>query len=326
MGASTIAKQARRSAGVSAAPAVAKSRRHFRLRKKVAGSTERAPSGRHALRAAPVRAGRRRLQGRHTVASASTYKLTDGDKTAQAKTVGTQVAEAAKAAGVSRVVFDRGGNTYTGRVAAFADAPAKPDWNSDDMRQRNRRTFLMPGPQRTAAPAATTPAVAPAASAVTATTAADRSRRRPTTAWTPGREKSTHLERVVTINRVAKVVKGGRRFSFTALVIVGDGAGTRSASATARPRRCPAAIAKGVEEAKKNFFRVPAIAATIPHPVQGEKAAGVVLLKPASPGTGVIAGGPVRAVLECAGVHDVLSKSLGSDNPINIVHATVALR
>jgi small subunit ribosomal protein S5 len=134
---------------------------------------------------------------------------------------------------------------------------------------------------------------------------------------------SQYEERTIKVNRVAKVVKGGRRFSFTALMVIGDGNG-KVGLGYGKAKEAGLAVQKGIEEAKKNLFDVPLAGSTITHPVIGKAGAGQIMMRPAAPGTGVIAGGAARAILEMAGVHDIIAKSLGTTNSINVAHATIA--
>ena len=203
-------------------------------------------------------------------------------KIEQAKMVGAKVAEAAKAAGVESVVFDRNGYLYHGRVKSLADAAREGGLNSDfEMRDNNNRRRN------------------------------DRD----------NQPESDIKDRLVTINRSTKTTKGGHTFTFTGIVVVGDEKG-KVGHGSGRSREVVTAIQKGIEDAKKNMVEVPVINGTVPHAQEAVYAGARVLVKPATPGTGVIAGGAMRAVLESAGIKDVLAKSLGSSNTQNVVKAT----
>ena len=272
-------------------------KRHARVRRKISGTPEcprlnvfRSNAHIHAQIIDDVNGV--------TLVSASSVemKLENGGNIAAATAVGKEIAERAIAKEIKNVVFDRGGYIYHGRVKALAEAAREAGLECEKevkMEQRKPRTNN-----------------------------GERKPRRNGQRRAPRREEKEFEERVVTINRVTKVVKGGRRMRFAALVVIGDRKG-RVGFGTGKANEVPDAIRKACENAKRNVIKVPSVHGTIPHEVNGVYGSGNVFIKPASQGTGIIAGGPVRAVVELAGYRDILSKCIGSRTPINMVRATM---
>ena len=254
-------------------------KRHKRVRSKISGTPERPRLNVFRSETNIYAQIIDDVAGKTLVSASSLEKgfACDGTKSDAAKQVGQMVAERAKAAGITTVVFDRGGYVYHGRVAALAEGAREGGLEFEGEEKTNMARFE--------------------------------------------REPSEFTEKLVSLNRVSKTVKGGRVMKFAALMVVGDEKG-RVGFGTGKAAEVPEAIRKGIEDAKKNMCTITRSGTTIPHEVIGEFGAGRVLLKPAAPGTGIIAGGPVRAVMEAAGIRDIRAKCLRSNNPQNVVSAT----
>src|ERR1700752_4517010 len=282
---------------------------HSRIRRKVRGNTERP---RLAIYRSLNHIYAQVIDDRlgQTLVSASSpekeLRTGTGGNLDAARRIGQAIAERAIAKGIESVVFDRGGYLYHGRVKALTDAARAAGLNKNEV-------------------VAEAEAEEPAAEAEQPTEKKSKKKKQEEIMRQPKQRIPAQgldlKDQVISINRVTKVVKGGKNLSFAALVVVGDEGG-HVGFGTGKAREVPLAIKKGIESAKKNLIRVPLINHTLPHQLIGEYGAGRVLVKPASEGTGVIAGGAVRAVMQAVGVRDVRTKVLGSTNPHNVVRAT----